>query len=86
MLPSELLSQEGAWRQEAYAKLKDGSCAKPTDPRTTRWCAEGAMQHCGIDFNKRRAFSDAVGGTIFWNDAPSRTQAEVVAKLKELGL
>lgn len=91
MLPSEYV--ERGWCQGALAKDADGSRVGPTDPDACQWCAMGAIraghltgsiteeQHVRI-FNIINSVCDGLLGT--WNDAPFRTQAEVVAMLREV--
>ena len=92
-LPSDLLSQPGAWTQGAFARVDPKSTEEvdPEGPDAKCWCVLGACHHCGVDYNGRlklyqRLELDGCFDLVAWNDAPNRTQAEVVAMLKECGL
>lgn len=72
---AELLTPEGAWQQREWG---GNGC----------WCLDGAIMEAKGEENTFRELAlvcEAVGcdSAIYWNDAPERTQAEVVAKLKE---
>jgi hypothetical protein len=75
---ADLIEPEGAWTQGDYVG-PNGRC----------WCVLGAIKRAGHfhnDINPAAlALKDVVGKTWLheWNDAPERTQAEVVAKLRE---
>jgi len=91
MKPSEILDKaarkiepEGRWTRQYSARDKDGREVAPNDAAATCWCIYGAI----MKVSRRRK----VRGDLFrflptyasvWNDAPERTQAEVVAKLRE---
>lgn len=77
---ADLIEPEGAWGQGQW------------ESSTGCLCAEGALAKAGacerfVDVCRApvgRFFEPLVGGDIVaWNDAPGRTQAEVVAKLRE---
>ena len=94
MKPSELLAQPGAWTQGAVARLADGETCDPRHVEAVSWCLAGAMDRCRTtvadkkalhtELRKGRRFPDYL--MSHYNDAPGRTQAEVVALLKEAGL
>jgi hypothetical protein len=78
------------WCQHAYAKSDKGRSVTIGSPSAARWCAIGAMTHVyGIrgrelcDAENRLRNQIGTEAIHFWNDAPSRTQAEVVAAMKE---
>lgn len=88
---ADLIEPEGAWTQGAYARGK--SRREVVNPkRAVCFCALGAInvaageKRTGVDavhyhsfFHKAAKISDVLD----WNDAPERTQSEVVAKLRE---
>ena len=92
---ADLVEPEGAWTQEAYARTASRTpLGWGAHPSAVCWCALGAIdaQQAGpIWARAAYMLADAVGAkrTRFnseigaWNDAPHRTQAEVVAKLRE---
>jgi rhodanese-related sulfurtransferase len=73
---------ERGWTQEAYSRSDDGRDALFSDAEAVCWCAVGAMAEVGLaslcEMYFRRVI-DWPGGIISWNDAPERTQAEVLA-------
>jgi hypothetical protein len=77
---ANLIEPEGAWTKEDYV-----------GPSGTCWCVLGAIKRAGDfanDLNPaaealRAALGVGYGGIPDWNDAPERTQDEVVAKLRE---
>ena len=87
------LTEESAWTQAGYAALPDGRGTDSYNPDAVCWCLGGARDVEGKksgDFaaNRHDAFARALGfrnsdEMFTWNDAPERTQAEVVAKLRE---
>jgi len=85
MKAHELLARENGWCQGIYSRLaKDG---------TPQFCLMGALSKCYQgDINAPEIFFSVrarIGHDIkleCWNDTPGRTQAEVVALLKELDI
>lgn len=87
---ADLIEPEGAWTTETVASTADGNSVLSDNPQAVCFCAMGAIFRCGGDPVGADKF---FGGTICpgggwghigpWNDAPERTQAEVVAKLRE---
>lgn len=83
---ADLIEPEGAWTQGRFGSRAAGC-----------YCAYGAMIEAYRDFGEpnsglysnlytsaTRCLEDAIGGRVAaFNDAPDRTQAEVVAKLRE---
>jgi len=75
---ADLIEPEGAWHQGNYVG-PTGDC----------WCALGAIMRVGnfaSDINAPSIVLRRLIGEEFvadWNDDPERTQAEVVAKLRE---
>jgi hypothetical protein len=84
---ADLLTPEGAWTQGAFARDEDGApLLGSVDGAARCWCMVGAVIHAGNGqhFNKANdLLCDITEGTFSFNDEPSRTQAEVVAKLRE---
>jgi hypothetical protein len=87
LLPSEALAKaadliepEGAWRQGP--SLRDGAqCAVNALAAATR---QGQSWGAMIDFAYQAIGLDAGSMALSeWNDAPGRTQAEVVAALRQ---
>ena len=87
-LPSDYLAQ--GWCQGAYARNAAGKSARADAFEARAWCLYGA-QFCtwlGNNIIIREAVAlhnwlSLHGYTSEWNDAPSRTQAEVVAVMLE---
>lgn len=90
---ADLLSRPGAWTQESWFRTKTGK-ATHRPGNATCMCAEGALaiaarvhpsdvyKHpaaCALARLIPSTFTDIPD----WNDAPGRTQAEVVAALRE---
>ena len=96
----ELLSDETAWCQNAFAKTYDGFPSHPQDAASAQWCLLGALERCygrsGIIlkgrpiaahlFGLRPEEPVAQGPIETWNDARARTYAEVVGLLKRLDI
>lgn len=85
MKPSDLLSQPGAWTRE------DASCGGYTLLRAIYVCANEIREYgewCEkiIKYLHGGRGSGPTRNLTIWNDAPGRTQAEVVALLREVGL
>jgi hypothetical protein len=89
-----LIEPEGAWLQERYSNgsdILDGGGLGLFN--ASCWCAEGAIAKVlGVFGPSAESWADRFvaplydwdsGGLAFFNDAPERTQAEVVAKLRE---
>lgn len=84
------LAGEGAWTQRAFARRHDGSVAYSScDPRVCSWCLGGALlkenEATPFDISQVANAVRAVIGAdlVGWNDAPERTQEQVVAVLRE---
>jgi hypothetical protein len=86
---ADLIEPEGAWCQRDYARNADGLVTGLSEFRgpATCWCIAGATAK--VDPQARGASADGFLQEFLgvhpsvWNDAPGRTQAEVVAKLRE---
>jgi hypothetical protein len=76
---------EKGWTQGAYARTKTGKECPDRSLHAKCWCASGAIwrvcAHDGIGFSEaHKQLSAAINKPIpYWNDAPGRTQAEVLA-------
>lgn len=92
---ADLIEPEGAWTQHHYARNEYGTpfihCSRYPEGVATCFCANGAINVAAgnkptEDYTPAtNFFADmfADGDSGDWNDAPARTQAEVVAKLRE---
>lgn len=95
---ADLIEPEGAWTQKAWARTPEGDGVSPVDRRAYCWCMVGALRKVlGYDplsarpptrfFTDEPAYKRLVkrfGPALgLWNDAPERTQAEVVAALRK---
>lgn len=89
---ADLIEPEGAWTQGCSARDAQGNQTSATRKQAVCWCAAGAIWHEVGDHSSFTAdaatdeLEQTLGGMIpvgTWNDAPDRTQAEVVAKLRE---
>lgn len=71
---------ERGWCRGDYAKDANGCSVYEDNPSAICWCASGAI-NAKAGYVERRVFSQAIGTTCIpgWNDAPERTQAEVLA-------
>lgn len=76
---------EKGWCQWVFAETSDRTTVDVMDVDACRWCASGAIRHAAKDgCNNLDAYDifQCVIGTDYvseWNDAPDRTQAEVLA-------
>lgn len=84
---ADLIEPEGAWTQGELAHDGDGREADPLGEEATCWCVSGAIMRAqGDRFLATEKFwplERLIGLFPLWNDAPERTQSEVVAKLRE---
>jgi hypothetical protein len=87
---ADLIEPEGAWLQAYSAKNADGEPVSSSDARACKFCIYGAMARiCDRDADARQRARDFIHPVIgtelisIWNDAPERTQAEVVSALRE---
>lgn len=92
---ADLIARPGAWAQEiTYAQDAEGRSILPYSDDAKCFCLIGAIAHewriaAGLVESKLRALPtvNAIlcgdeGAPANWNDAPGRTQAEVVAALR----
>lgn len=81
---------EKGWTQGAYGRLESGENTFAWDANVVCWCPVGAIQKATIERDRDDdqaldAFAAALveydkdAGPEGWNDAPGRTQAEVLA-------
>lgn len=87
---ADLIEPEGAWTQGAFARTKDGEPIGPLEAPATCWCLYGAIDKAGEDLGvdagwdaDRALFASLRTNVPKFNDAPERTQAEVVAALRQ---
>lgn len=85
---ADLIEPEGAWIRGASARDQDGRRTIPSDPTATCFCASGAICRIAEDYEEQQAATKFVNRLLRakvwnWNDRARRTQAEVVAKLRE---
>lgn len=86
---ADLIEPEGRWTQGVLAKSAGGVPVAPEHDCAVCWCASGAIIRISGDRLPKAAWyalKCIIGlGEIIpsWNDAPERTQSEVVAKLRE---
>jgi hypothetical protein len=77
------------WCQDALAEDEDGFYTDPKDEAASAWCVVGAIDVTAPDVKTwayaLQAMERLVGihDIACWNDWSGRTQAEVVAKLRE---
>jgi hypothetical protein len=88
---ADLIEPEGAWTKGGYARGASGTFVICSE-NATCFCALGAISVASNrwgytdepDARAVRVLEGLVEGPLSgWNDAPERTQAEVVAKLRE---
>lgn len=86
---ADLLEKPGAWTRGTYARDSAGQLVASSDHTATCWCAMGATIRAAFSLGTRsgdaieqiaKFAGDNIGA---WNDAPGRTQAEVVAALRQ---
>lgn len=91
---ADLLEKPGAWIQGDFARDANGDgLAMGYDPKATCWCAVGALEKAlGPSAEKdiahywealEIALPDGFSSVPDWNDTKGRTQAEIVATLRE---
>lgn len=88
---ADLIEPEGRWTQGALYRDRDGNPAGAMISNPICWCAVGAVIHVGgglcelelAEADLAETSPGALRPLSSWNDAPERTQAEVVAKLRQ---
>jgi hypothetical protein len=91
---ADLIEPEGAWTQGDIARTAQGQATRPESPDAVCWCAMGALMK--VDGGYPYKAIEAVEAIIrkprglpplrrlaWFNDNKRRTQAEVVAKIRE---
>jgi hypothetical protein len=89
MKPSDYIRK--GWCQRAFARDARGNRTSPGSQFAVAWCAAGALMangEMGRSYTEARFFDEASLGMPLaaWNDAPGRTQGEVIALLEKHGL
>ena len=79
---ADLIEPEGKWTQGKYGSHDSCMCAKGAIYHVGAWDerADEALEAVYAILPSTGIISDRL---VAWNDAPERTQAEVVAKLRE---
>lgn len=96
MKPSEVLiaaatqlEPKGAWTQHAGARDANGRLCMPTSSDAKSWDAVGAIESIAPDLDSRQHAVRALRRSLdvfeltAWNNALERTQAQVVAALRD---
>lgn len=83
-LPSDYLRQ--GWCQNREAESADGNSVDPQSRYAVKWCIKGAFRRLGgCERPAMKTIRDVCGENYAdYNDAPGRTQAEVVAVAEEV--
>lgn len=82
-----------AWTRHQNARDRRGAGRLINDPEACRFCLVGAAYRAETTGAATSEAAHALvialhantGSAVQWNDAPGRTVAEVVAKLREIG-
>src|SRR5688572_12664424 len=84
---ADLLEPKGAWTQGWFARDKSRCHVAVESSAAVCWCAAGAIERASpptLYWDALNALARVLPTSIaVWNDSPERTQAEVVAKLRE---
>lgn len=92
---AELIEPEGRWWRGDFAADASGAAVDECSPSAVCWCALGALTRAigGLGAEQSWQLYQSARGLLIehvgeddisdWNDAPERTQAEVVAALRE---
>lgn len=75
---------ERGWCQDVYARDRAGNEMRWADRRATCYCTRGALYAVGVhDVAYEFVFQAVENQSLaIWNDAPERTQAEVIDAFK----
>lgn len=78
---------EQGWTQGYFAKDADGEACSGADPRAVCFCMAGALMRLAKQGDASRAYCEVkreLGVQVLsdYNDAPGRTQSEVVAAMR----
>lgn len=82
----ELIAKPNGWTQRVMARNDSGAAVAASDSEASCFCAWGAIRAAGGDWEwpALKALDGVAGERVeTFNDAPGRTQAEVVAKFDE---
>ena len=84
----ELLTPEGAWTKEGWARNKQHWFVAPESPNAVCWCARGALRKVSGGYTREELDAEIVlqdtlglthtGSIADWNDAEERTQDDVL--------
>lgn len=87
---ADLIEPAGRWTQRAAARGADGQKEEYGADEAVCWCLAGAVgkvksrdKGWGVPVESYVLRAIGEKSAAMWNDAPERTQAEVVAKLRE---
>lgn len=90
MKVKDLLTTEETWVKRGYAKTDRGYNTYPTSNNAASWCLRGAIIYC-YPVDETLQIFERVRAKIRiklteWNDAPTRTFAEVRQLIEELDI
>lgn len=86
---ADRLSKPGAWTQGANARDADGRGVSPNNPAAVCWCLSGVLYSVEPRYSVAREANDFMNRYVLvsyahhWNDAPERTQSEVIQTLRQ---
>lgn len=89
---ADLIEPEGAWTQGTLFRKANGKEARVSDKDKVCFCAAGALVETGGPWSAAWSFLEdtlpptrnrALNPVAVFNDAPKRTQPEVVAALRK---
>jgi hypothetical protein len=91
---ADLIEPEGRWTQHYLARVRpNGNAIGPHQANAQCWCAIGALDRAGAEATTlsyrtavdylSQAIGQEAGAIAQFNDAPERTQAEVVKALRD---
>lgn len=92
---ADRIAKPGAWTQGTFARDTSGDRCAFNDPNASCFCAAGAIYRSASSFFIADPLIDRLGAwarkrgfrhLAAWNDAPGRTQAEVVEALRSAAL
>lgn len=84
---ADLLEKPGAWTQGEGARTPEGGGVRANDLRACSWDIIGAIHKAaptdGLADSAKNYMLATIGNLTNYNDAPGRTQAEVVEALRQ---